>query len=432
MKKHFLSFLVLSLLAPIAVMAEQPFAFALFERVQQANNENIIISPYSIEQAIGMTANGATGDALTEILAVNGEASLAALNQHNSRKTDSISMYQQDTCTHFFSANSVWYKPGISLLQPFCNSVRLHYNAQIASADFATQEGIDLVNNWVDTQTHHLIPVLYQETQPEKELAIINATLFEGMWHWSEGAGDMGPRPFRNANGSGTMVPMVGMSRSTRMFYVSDQFAALRINFEAEEYLSSPAYVLFIMPRDPEHPAPLTAEAWETLMQNPRRAEVVAQIPMFDVTCNQNMLSTLQEMGAFIHNNFTAIATSPMLVTNVTHIARMKMDEKGMAAAAVTEIGMESGMPNEQEPPIEFVVDRPFFAAIMSEGVSEPIFLARINSLEGEACEAPAPLIFTGLNELDAAPSSSLLLRDGHILIQRGNATYSITGARVK
>jgi serpin B len=76
--------------------------------------------------------------------------------------------------------------------------------------------------------------------------------------------------------------------------------------------------------------------------------------------------------------DFTGISTAePLHIANVIHQANITVDEEGTEAAAATAvvIGATSA---PVDPPIEFVVDRPFVFALRHLGTTATLFLGRV------------------------------------------------------
>ena len=433
MKRNGIILTAVMILTVMVAKAENTFPFAVFEKMQQTIEGNIIVSPFSLEQAVGMAANGAQGATLDELLALTGDTSLAALNLRNQQMADLLRARQNDTLSSMHVANSVWHLPDLQLMTPFLDSVRTRYSAYVDTANFATQQGIDSVNAWVSENTDALIKKILEFPDPTLFVALINATLFHGTWEYGMHPYPMGTQPFRNADGSGTNVEMIGMlgEYTTNNLYLDEDLVGVGVNFVGEDYKSH-YHVMFILPRDYQNMVALTSERWHNLLQNKQSAYMHIKVPKFDVSCNEEMLNMLKEMGAFVSNDFSGVAPN-MYVSQIKHSTRMLLDEKGMSAAAVTMIGMTSGMPVEREY-TDFIVNRPFYVAIMAEGTDEPIFLAKIKQLDGGACEAPAaPYITLGVDNHQESVTSSKVLRNGQLFIIRPDGTcYSATGQRVE
>ena len=91
--------------------AEQRFALALFQDMikEEGSRKNIFLSPYSIHQALLMTANGAAGDSRKELLSTLNlsQADMTSINRISQSVNRSL-----ETLPHgeFSSANSIWTK----------------------------------------------------------------------------------------------------------------------------------------------------------------------------------------------------------------------------------------------------------------------------------------------------------------------------------
>ena len=427
------SFLILLLAVWMPLMqAENTFPFAIFEKMQQTVEGNIIVSPASLEQAIGMAANGAVGTTLPPLLDLTGDESLSALNQRNQTMAELLNEHRDDTVSYMRVANSVWHLPYVTLLEPFRDSVVARYDARIDTANFATQQGIDSVNAWVCNNTDSLITEILEKPDPTLVVALINTTLFHGAWDWSLNPYAVGKQPFLNADGSGTNVEMVQIKDlyRTAPVYLDDELVAVGVKFSGQDYASY-YRVLFIMPRDYENMVALTAERWHNLLEHKQQQYVNILVPKFDVSCNEEMLPRLKEMGAFVANDFSGI-TPEAFVQRIIHSTRMTLDEKGMSAAAVTALMCATGMP-EPKPFIDFIVNRPFYVAIMAEGSDEPVFLAKIKQLAGDACAAPmAEHITLGLENLQSATRATKYIRNGQLFLETTSGTYSATGQQLK
>ena len=105
-------------------------------------------------------------------------------------------------------------------------------------------------------------------------------------------------------------------------------------------------------------------------------------LPKFDVTAKKDIVKPLKQLGitdAFDlkHADFSAISEDPLFVSAADHAARVKIDEKGLEAAAYTVI-IECGaaMPPTEE--VDFILDRPFIFLIESNS-GMPLFTGVVN-----------------------------------------------------
>lgn len=418
MKRFFLLFAVGAFLAPSFAQTD-PFAFSFFEQMQRQSDQNVLVSPLSIKQAVGMAANNALDETLTEILSLSGDESLAALNQRNRHEAELALAHHTDTLSALNMANSVWYNPAaISLSQAYQDSLVAAYAAEMRTVDFGTQQGVDSLNAWVSRRTCGMIPQLMQEPDPFRWLSLINAVYFRGKW-----LNDMmpfGQRAFRNADGSGTNVEMMQYLDEYGNLFYHDDFVGFGKSFIGSHDIDYSMF--FVMPRDPEHIPVLTESVYHELLSNSMRVALSVKMPKFDIGCSADILPVLRDMGAFLHDQYADLPR----VSAINHITRLKVDEKGAEAAAVTDICIEAGI-GEDTPPVEIVLDRPFYVFISDRHMADPLFMGRVSYIQGPSCQAPVVEVFSGLQDVSlSAPEK--LVRDGRLIIRKGGKEYSATG----
>jgi len=109
-------------------------------------------------------------------------------------------------------------------------------------------------------------------------------------------------------------------------------------------------------------------------------------VPKFDVESSLDLMDTLESMGiADLLNptsaDMSALTTLEAYVGGAKQVARVKVDEQGVEAAAVTVISAPASAPAEEKPKECIMdLDRPFLFLIQSENV--PLFLGVVNEVE--------------------------------------------------
>jgi len=108
-------------------------------------------------------------------------------------------------------------------------------------------------------------------------------------------------------------------------------------------------------------------------------------VPRFAVTSEMSLVDGLKNMGIedvfdFEKSDFSPLTESSdnVAVTDVSHAARVKIDEEGCTAVAYTVIyACGACMPPAQN--VDFVLDRPFIFAIMGQD-DIPLFIGIVNN----------------------------------------------------
>ncbi|MBR4393012.1 MAG: hypothetical protein IKT07_03205, partial [Oscillospiraceae bacterium] len=151
------------------------FSFRWLQQASLLNDidagKNVMVSPFSLYEALSMTANGAEGETLQEILNVFGADSLEELN--------AVTTY--DGGEALTVSNSIWIAERMgSLNQAYVQRV-VPYQAGVFSRPFneATKNEI---NQWVYEKTNGMIPNFLSQMDPGLAMLLFNAICFEGTW----------------------------------------------------------------------------------------------------------------------------------------------------------------------------------------------------------------------------------------------------------
>lgn len=126
------------------ILGQTEFALSLFKK-ELKNNENTLVSPYSVMQALSMTANGADGATKAEMENALGMP-VETLNKY---------LYTQRTSQHsdenskLSTANSVWTRSDVGVNQDF-----LQINVDYYNADFSNMMDRESYISRVIHKTH--------------------------------------------------------------------------------------------------------------------------------------------------------------------------------------------------------------------------------------------------------------------------------------
>ena len=167
-----------------AVIAEdtdsvvKDFAVRLFRQNFQ-EEENTLISPVSVLYALGMTANGAEGETLSQMEAVLG-TDIDSLNPYLYAYKERL---PEDEKYKLSMANSIWLKDDdtLEVKKDFLESNRTWYDADIYQAPF--DEGtLENINSWVNKHTDGMIEEILDKIPEDARLYLINALAFAAEW----------------------------------------------------------------------------------------------------------------------------------------------------------------------------------------------------------------------------------------------------------
>ena len=185
------------------------FSVRLFQQCAPGE-ESMLVSPLSALYALGMTANGAKGETLSQMESMFGltvgelDAYLGALARD---------FPDQEGC-RLDLANSLWIKDSedFAVEPAFLQANADHYGAGafLAPFDDATLEDI---NAWTDDHTNGMIPRILEEISPHAFLYLVNALAFEATWLDEYEDGDVQDATFTCEDGSARTAKLMHFPR---------------------------------------------------------------------------------------------------------------------------------------------------------------------------------------------------------------------------
>ena len=356
------------------------FYLDLFQNsAEQSKGENLLVSPYSVSQALAMTANGADGQTKSEMESVLGnDIELEKLNQY--LYAQRISQPDTDTCK-LSTANSIWIRDGFNVRPDFLQTNANYYGADAFHAPF-DDSTVDDINHWIDYHTDNMIPQMLDNIPDNIVMYLINAVAFDGKWETSYQDSDVSKRDFTAYDGTAQSVDM--MHSEKEYMYLKDEhaqgfykyYAGRRYAFAAmlpDEDISIDDYV-----------AGLTPESLHETLANPKYELFSTNIPKFSYEYEIKLNDTLSEMGmptAFTDAaDFSGMSDISLCINEVRHKTFIDVSETGTKAAAVTIIGTEPT--SVQLPSFEITLDRPFVYYIVDTETYLPVFMGMVTTIK--------------------------------------------------
>lgn len=363
--------------------AQMNFAAELFkESVKQSENENVLVSPLSVQLALAMTANGANGKTLSEMQTLlSGDALLTDLNGYFEEYLLNLSSEEEKLKI----ANSIWVRDVESLIlkDSFVKINEDKYNAQIFRKAF-DQATVDEINGWVDKNTDGLINQIIDRIDSNAVMYLINALCFEDEWKHVYSKYDISNGEFLNAAGEKRAVEMM---RSEEGKYIETETAKGFV----KDYKGSRYSFVAVLPNEDvninDYIASLDAENLKELITGVKRAYGIAKMPKFKSEYFASLNGTLKNLGiptAFEaadadFSNMAESADGNIYIGNVLHKTFVQVDELGTKAGAVTSVEMDT----EAEPMYEWelTLDKPFVYMIIDNETNLPIFIGVLNDI---------------------------------------------------
>lgn len=347
------------------------FSYELFKN--SYSDDNALISPISIMYALAMTQNGAEGNTLAQIenaFGADRETINAYLKSYLASADESLSLSQ-----------SLWIYSDFAVKNSFLQKNADYFNADIYSTPMDNTTLSD-INKWISDKTDGEIEKALDRIEPNTDIFLINATLFNGKWAEDYSDTDLSEGDFKNADGTSSKVTYL---HSTETIYLG------RYGFSgfAKPYNSGRYVFTALLPDEnsslSELVSSLDGDDFSELINEASGDRVIVKMPEFEIKYDAPLLSMLRKAGitdAFDANkaNFSGMSNNPLYLTRALHSTSIKLNRYGTKAAGSTIIADTTRGPSAQ--PLTVYLNRPFLYAIYDTQANMPIFIGTVNSLK--------------------------------------------------
>jgi serpin B len=355
------------------------YAFDVMKNLYK--DENMTISPVSLELALLMTATGAKGETREEMLKslrMNGFT-----DEEIFENAKQLMWRANQNGLH--AANSIFVQKDFGLDPDFREILTKTFMAGAFEEDFINQGDIATknINRWTNENTNGKIPeLLGDELTPDTRLVIVNTLYFLGKWAQPFKSEDTNDQVFHGTKGDNT-VPFMNATL-TIDYYEGKTFQYIALPFRGtEDESAKPLAMSFVLPKEGNTIQEAFAEVQEigfsAIIEAGAEERVKVVIPKFEFEYGTSMVETMKNLGmklAFDGADFSAMTTEPvdLAISDIIHKTYIKIDEEGAEAAAAT--GVVVGLTAVQDPGSMkiFIADRPFLFSIYDTDDSVILF----------------------------------------------------------
>ena len=361
------------------VNSNNNFAFNLFRKV--ASDKSEIVSPISITYALGMLNNGAAGETQTQINKVLGFGETGADGINGFCRKMLTEAPNLDKLTKVLIANTIYMNKDYELKSDFINKAKTFYDAEPETRDFADGQTRDVINKWGNDHTEGMIPEVLKENEFNSKAVsyLLNAIYFKGAWAEKFDKDNTKDEDFATSTGK-KQVPMMRQEHEFN-YTENDLCQALRLPYGNNTYSMT-----ILLPKEGKTIndvlQTLTAETWESYRWM-RNAIVNVKLPRFESNSDIDLKPIMSALGmpnAFDKDfaEFPDFCNDPTYIGLMKQVAKIKLNEEGTEAAAVTVIGMELATAVPSEPQrVNFHATRPFLYVISEQSTGAIFFIGQ-------------------------------------------------------
>lgn len=356
------------------------FAISLLQKSME--EENVMVSPLSVLEALAMTSNGAEGETAEQMQQVLGATQTREELNENIRNWNQ-QLSSKET-TKMDIANAIWFRQesdekteAFEVNQDFLEKNMEYYEAGIYASDFS-QKTVDDINRWVKANTNDKIEKIVEKLTAKDIMCLVNAVAFEGEWIEPYEEGDVWERDFTLESGDTKSMEMM---HSEEAYYLKEGHAV----GVRKPYKDGYSFVA-LLPEEgmsvDDYVASMTGEQFLETLEQEQNEDVTTVIPKFTSDYSTNLKIPLSEMGmpiAFDRENadfsgLGAVGEDVIYIGDVWHKTYIEVDEQGTKASAATAVIMSCETASETEKK-EVILDRPFVYAIIEDETNLPVFL---------------------------------------------------------
>ena len=391
----------------LASKATNELGIDLYRQLATAD-ENLCISPYSIDSALAMTFAGADGETRTEMARVlhfpnSGDVpeSFSALQkslEEMSAKTAELAKNPKkfggpSEPITLNTANRLFAQKGYQFRETFLSMVKQNFGGAFEPLDFVVDPGAatQRINKWVADQTRDRIRDLIPGGALDKttRLVLANAVYLKAPWSSEFSQSATQSEPFF-VRGAPVNVPMMRKTDKNFGYARHQGFTVVSVPYAGNEL-----QFVVLLPDDVnglrELESKLTGDVLASCAKLEKR-DVDLYLPKFKLQPPTITLAKqFEALGmktAFDQPkgsaNFDKIAPRKpddyLYISQIFHKTFIAVDEKGTEAAAATAVAMmtATGLRSPPPPPVEVKVDRPFVYAIQHVPSGVCLFLGRV------------------------------------------------------
>lgn len=356
------------------VKANNNFALRLFREAR--TEESAILSPLSITYALGMLNNGATGQTQQEINDVLGfgNAGADAINAF-CKKMLTEAPYLDDTKVMIGNTIFVNEGMGYKLQDEFVAKANDFYNAQPQARDFNDGKTMDAINQWASDRTNGMIQQILDEKSfdPIAVSYLLNAIYFKG--DWTE---EFYPQSTTEESfNGGDAVPMMRRAFYSGLDYAeNDLYQAVSLSYGLGAYKMT-----IFLPKEGKTVADvlnqMTDEDWQSGF---KKYTIDLKLPRFETQTDQDLKEIMSNLGmptAFnpMSAEIPYLCNAEVFIKMMKQVAKIKVNEQGSEAAAVTIIGESTASGSSDR--AAFHATRPFLYVITEQSTGVVFFIGQ-------------------------------------------------------
>ncbi|MBL4935605.1 serpin family protein [Clostridium sp. YIM B02515] len=344
--------------------ALKDFTYKSTSEILKNKTNNITYSPVSLYMALSLAGTGAGGSTQKEIFSVLGAENNKADYISNENSKLFRLLYSDNEIGKIKIANSVWLDKDKKFKKSFLDTAVKDFYSSVYNLDFEDKTSSKLMEDWISKNTNGVISPKIS-LDKNQIMSILNTIYYKDQWMDKFDDKATKTDTFYLKNGQELKCDFMNSTYATHSFTRGEGFTSSALS------LKNNGSLLFILPDK--------GVSIDSLLQSPEKAaklfdeqsnvngKVIFQIPKFSYGSSLDLKEALNNLGikeAFKDNaDFSGITEGKAFISNIKQESHIAIDEKGVEAAAFTQIDYAGSAAPKPEK-AEMILNRPFIFAI--------------------------------------------------------------------
>ncbi|HAS39614.1 MAG TPA: hypothetical protein DCS93_04005 [Microscillaceae bacterium] len=369
----------------------QQFIHQLLQlQIAEQGHKNLIFSPLSLELLLSLILPGTQGK-IREALLTALEISETEVEDYLAELQSSLESFKTIKDTTLKLANSLWHNSRLKVQDEYKSTIDHRFPFELHPFKPSPEQTQQSVDDWVSKSTNGFIPSLPVGFSENDDLLLLSALYLKGFWQQKFSLYMGEKRPFYQLDGSATeeVVFMLEarneawMGQQQIYYFKQAHFHAVRIMLR-DQRIGFEVYLPFEQEGLPQFLNELKADdfdQWKDEFQLIPYYYVL--LPKFEIENHLDFEKHLKSLGLqslFESSNDLAPMLGskfPSQITALRQLAKIKVEEEGLEAAAVSYAKMNvTGTPPQTQrfPMVHFEADHPFLYRIVDTISNKTLF----------------------------------------------------------
>lgn len=346
--------------------------------------QDVVVSPLSLQLALALLREGASGTVAEEIDAAAGlagsqaVADLRALLATYEGDVAGIDPDDPPATPLLHIADSAFLQQDFPIGAEFLERVAAYHDAQVYEVDFRSGDAKPTLDAWVSEETGGLLTECPAQVDPLTRVVLMDTVTFGATWAQPFAPEDTVDGPFTVADGTTVQVPLMHQVMSVP-YATGDGWVAVEVPY-------TEGFVMRLVLPDE---GALDAATWARAHSDLAAAsptELALTLPSWTTDTTLPLKDALPGLGlgSLLDPRGDLDGVFPdAAVTDVAQGATITVAEKGTVAAAVTAIVL--GETAAMLPPLEVRFDRPFEYQVVHSDTGLVLFAGRVADPSADA-----------------------------------------------